>query len=91
MGEKESISGMGWVRMFGAYEVLPEIVGLGGWGVARWSKIEARASPGKPQANNPRQANGSHASQGLPQAYHQSTHTPTSEIMSDELLSNYSN
>ena len=50
MGEKESISGMGWGGMFGAYEVLPEIVG----GCA----LEVRASLDKP-----RQANGSHASQ----------------------------
>ena len=65
MREKESISGMGWGRvgggMFGAYEVLPEIVGL-----RRWSKIEAQASQRLTRLPEslPRAS---------PQAYHQTT------------------
>ena len=80
MGEKESISGMGWGRDIRRLRSF-----TGDRGVALASILDQRASPGKP-----RQANGSHASQGLPKPIIKQ-YNPTSEIMSDELLSNYSN
>ena len=79
MGEKESISGMGWGGMC---RRLRSFTGDRGVGVARWSKIEARTSPGKPPAHTPPKASSKPII---------NPHNPTSEIMSDELLSNYSN
>lgn len=69
---------------FGAYEVFPAIVGLRVAG----SKIEAQASPGKPKptAHTPPPP-----PRSLPRASPKPIimqHNPTSEIMSDELLSN---